>query len=73
MMTAFGSAWASDEYAGICVGYIECDAKCACSDPVCVGHCLDAVPADCSDALSGVSTCLAQQCNTPCNQPGDAG
>jgi len=74
LTTAFGSDWdwASDEYAGTCVSYVECIAKCGCSDHTCVTSCLRAPSDDCMSALSGVSTCLMQLCGTPCNPTGDA-
>ncbi len=72
LTTAFGSDWASDEYAGTCASYVECIARCGCSDGTCVTNCFGAVSGDCMSALSGVSTCFSQLCGTPCNPLGDA-
>ena len=73
LTTAFGSEWASGEYAGICVSYIECIEKCACSDPACATHCQGATSAGCMSGLSGTSTCIARFCEAPCNPPMDGG
>ncbi len=64
--TAYGSGFASGDYGGgVCGGYINCIAACACNDTMCLEKC--GLPdSTCQSALQAGENCSDQKCSSPC-------
>jgi hypothetical protein len=67
-----GSQLSSVESA--CSAYVSCYEGCQCSDISCISGCAQKIDSTCQNAYGPLTSCLSQNCSTPCGTgPVDGG